>query len=109
MRKLLVACLITGVCAAFFIAGFMFQKAGNAERDGYGSWSKHALFSFLPADVCAADNVCNITPATLYELKTRCTDTCQSVYRDTGNMLPYAGCASGCSTYASIALERCKN
>jgi len=56
MRKLLVACLITGVCAAFFIAGFMFQKAGNAERDGYSSWSKRALFSFLPADVCAADN-----------------------------------------------------
>jgi len=109
MRKFLVVCLITGVCASFFIAGFMFQKASNAERDGYSLWSKHALFSFLPADVYAADNVCNITLATLHELRTRCTDTCQSVYGIMGNMIPYAGCVSGCSTYASTAMERCKN
>ena len=107
MRKLLVVCVITGLCAAFFIAGFMFQKASNAERDGNSLWSKHALFSFSPANVCAAGNVCNITPATLNELKTRCTDMCQSVYGDMGNMIPYYGCSSGCEVFKQTALERC--
>ena len=100
MRKLLVVCVITGVCAVFFIAGFLFQGVIKGEHVNPIGQS-HATFSFPSPSIAHAHTggICFVDGSNVSTHE----ESCRAGCRQRGTLeVALSACYTGCYIYSRV-------